>query len=149
MKLTIIGATGGIGHQLLAQAVGGGHDVTAIARDPSKISEPVRTAAVDLLRTDAPTLASAFDGSDAVLSAVGPRRKSEHTVTSAGTRTILEAMRASGVRRIVAVSAAPVSTVAAPSRPHPPKHDPGDGFFMRQLGSRFARAAFGWNYVEP
>ena len=43
MKLTIFAATGGIGRQLLEQAVAAGHDVTAVVRNPAKLSgEPVR-----------------------------------------------------------------------------------------------------------
>jgi hypothetical protein len=51
-------------------------------------------------------------------------------------------MQATGVRRVVVVSAAPVGTVPSPGRPKPPPHDPGDGFFMRHLFSRVVRAAF-------
>jgi uncharacterized protein YbjT (DUF2867 family) len=35
MKLTIFAATGGVGRQLLEQAVADGHDVTAVARNPA------------------------------------------------------------------------------------------------------------------
>ncbi len=52
-------------------------------------------------------------------------------------------MKTTGVRRIVAVSAAPVSSTPTPGRPSPPKHDPGDGFFMRHLGARLASAMLG------
>jgi putative NADH-flavin reductase len=37
------------------------------------------------------------------------------------------------VRRLVVVSAAPVSTMASPGRPNPPRHDPGDGPVMRYV----------------
>jgi hypothetical protein len=57
-------------------------------------------------------------------------------------------MNATGVRRIIAVSAAPVSTVPSPGRPNPPKHDPGDGFFMRHLFSHVASAMFGKVYAD-
>jgi hypothetical protein len=57
-------------------------------------------------------------------------------------------MGATGVRRIVVVSAAPVSTVASPGRPNPPKHDAGDGFFMRYLFSKIASARFGKVYAD-
>ncbi|HZC40944.1 MAG TPA: NAD(P)-binding oxidoreductase, partial [Streptosporangiaceae bacterium] len=53
-----------------------------------------------------------------------------------------------GVRRIVAVSAAPVGVIPTPGRPSPPKHDPGDGFFMRHLFSRVASIMFGKVYDD-
>ena len=37
MKLAIIAATGGVGQQLLRQALGAGHDVTAVVRNPAKL----------------------------------------------------------------------------------------------------------------
>jgi hypothetical protein len=37
------------------------------------------------------------------------------------------------------VSAAPIRTVPSPDRPKPPRHDPGDGFFMRNLLSPESR----------
>ena len=45
MKLTIFAATGGIGRQLLGQAIAAGHDVTAVARNPQGLS-PVPARAV-------------------------------------------------------------------------------------------------------
>jgi hypothetical protein len=57
-------------------------------------------------------------------------------------------MHKAGTRRVVVVSAAPVSTVASPGRPNPPKYDPGDGFFMRHLFSPFAKAAFRARYAD-
>ncbi|MCW2898195.1 MAG: NADH-flavin reductase, partial [Streptosporangiaceae bacterium] len=38
MKLTIFGATGGTGSQLVQQALAAGHEVTAVVRDPSRLS---------------------------------------------------------------------------------------------------------------
>jgi hypothetical protein len=58
-------------------------------------------------------------------------------------------MQATGVRRVVVVSAAPVGTVPSPGRPKPPRHDPGDGFFMRHLFSRVVRAAFRRHDADP
>jgi len=63
-------------------------------------------------------------------------------------RAIVAAMKTTGVRRIVAVSAAPVSTVPSRRRPSPPKHDPGDGFFMRHLFTHVASAMFGKVYAD-
>jgi putative NADH-flavin reductase len=78
-------------------------------------------------------------GADAVLSALGPRNpRSEAGITSRGTRAIVAAMHATQVRRIVVVSAAPVG----------PDPDPGDGFFMRNIGSRLARAMYRDHYAD-
>jgi putative NADH-flavin reductase len=139
LKLTIFAATGGIGRQLLEQAVADGHDITAVVRNPDRLSRQVRTVTADLVAADPAALGAAVAGADAVLSGLGPRSKSDIGVVSQGIRAIVAAMKATGVRRIVAVSAAPVGTVASPGNPHPPKHDPGDGFFMRHLFSRMPR----------
>ena len=48
MKLTIFAATGGIGRQVLEQAVAAGHDVTAVVRNPKKLSRVVRIVTADL-----------------------------------------------------------------------------------------------------
>jgi nucleoside-diphosphate-sugar epimerase len=59
------------------------------------------------------------------------------------TRAVVAAMRATGVRRIVVVSAAPVSTVPSPGRPNPTEPRPWRRFFMRYLFSKIAGARFG------
>jgi putative NADH-flavin reductase len=148
MKLTIFAATGGIGHQILEQAVAAGHDVTAVVRNPGNLAGGVRAIRADLATADAETLAPAVAGADAVLSGLGPRSTAEYGIVTTGTRAITGAMQATGVRRIVVVSAAPVGTVPAPGRPEPPKHDPGDGFFMRHVLSPMVKAAFGKSYAD-
>ena len=149
MKLTIVAATGGIGRHLVEQAVAGGHDVTAVARRPRELPDGVRAVAVDLTRPDMPTLAAAVRGADAVLSALGPRNpRADAGITSRGTRAIVAAMQAEHVRRIIIVSAAPVGPVPVPGQPTPPRHDPGDGFFMRHLGVPLTRAMFGRHYAD-
>jgi uncharacterized protein YbjT (DUF2867 family) len=148
MKLTIFAATGGIGRQLLEQSVTAGHDVTAVVRNPDKLTRRVHTVTADLAAADPAVLDAAVAGADAVLSGLGPRSKSDVGIVSRGIRGIVAAMRATGVRRIVAISAAPVGTVASPSRPDPPKHDPGDGFFMRHLFSHVAKTVFGEGYAD-
>ena len=41
-----------------------------------------------------------------------------------------------------------IGTVPSPGRPKPPKHDPGDGFFMRNLFSPLVKAAFRKPYAD-
>jgi len=148
MKLTIFAATGGIGRQAFDQAVAAGHDVTAVVRNPGKLAGQARIVRADLAAPDPDVLEAAVDGADAVLSGLGPRSMSEAGIASTGTRAIAAAMQAAGTRRIVVVSAAPISTVPSPARPNPPKHDPGDGFFMRHLFSHIAKTAFRKHYAD-
>jgi uncharacterized protein YbjT (DUF2867 family) len=153
MKLTIFAASGGVGRQLLQQAVAAGHDVTAVVRNAAKLAgdpagEKVRVVTADLAAPDPAVLESAVRGADAVLSGLGPHSNADAGIAAPGTAAIVAAMQATHVRRIVVVSAAPVSTVPSPGRPNPPKHDPGDGFFMRHLFSHVAGIMFGKIYAD-
>ena len=100
MKITIIAATGGVGRQLVGQALASGHDVTAVARNPAKLPPDVlaagtaRVIAADLARPDPQVLESAVAGADAVLSALGPHNNSDAGIAAPGTRAITDAMRA-------------------------------------------------------
>ena len=149
MKLTIFAATGGIGHQILDQALLAGHDVTAVVRNPGKLpAGAMRVLGADLSGPDPATLDLAVRGADAVLSGLGPRSLSEAGVASQGTREMVQAMKAAKVRRLVVVSAAPIGTVPSPGRPNPPKHDAGDGFFMRNLLSPLTKAILKRHYAD-
>lgn len=148
MKLTIFAATGGVGRHVLEQAVAAGNDATVVVRDPKRVSVKVRAITADLTTADPDALAHAVEGTDAVLSCLGPRSKAEAGVVSQGTRAIVVAMKATDIRRLVVISAAPIGTVPSPGRPKPPKHDPGDGFFIRNLGAPLVKAVFHTQYAD-
>lgn len=149
MKLTIFAATGGVGRQALEQAVAAGHEVTAVARNPADLpATDARIVTVDLAAPDPAVLQAAVEGADAVLSGLGPRTKSDVGITERGTRAIVRAMQAGDARRIVVVSAAPIGTVPSPGRPKPPRKDPGDGFFMRNLFSPMTKLALRKSYAD-
>jgi putative NADH-flavin reductase len=134
MRLTIVAATGGIGRELLARATAAGHDVTALVRNPAALpAGATRVVTADLATADGRALEEAVAGADAVLSGLGPRPGRDGDVASRGTGSIVEAMKSTGVRRIVAVSAAPIGTVPSPERPQPPRYDPGDGPLIRYV----------------
>jgi putative NADH-flavin reductase len=147
MKLTLFAATGGVGQQVLRQAVAAGHDVTAVVRNPDQLSAPVRVVTADLSVADPAALTTAVRGADAVLSALGPRSSAEYGVVSRGTRAIVEAMKATDGRRIVVISVASISSIPTPGRPHP-ERDPGVGFFTRNLLGPMARARLGRHYAD-
>ncbi|HUE89017.1 MAG TPA: SDR family oxidoreductase [Vicinamibacterales bacterium] len=102
-RVLIVGATGGTGRQLIAQALERRHAVTALVRDPSRlqIDHPQLTVIQgDVL--DEQSVAAAMRGQEAVLSALGHKRFFYPTrILSEGTRNILRAMETHGVPRLV------------------------------------------------
>lgn len=119
MHLTIIGANGGVGRELVTQALGHGHDVMAFIRDSSTfdiIDERLGIVVGDVL--DPGSLDPAIAGSRAVLFTVGSKRGREPTrVYSDGIHNVIDSMRRHGVDRLVCVSAA---GVGAPNDPNLP-----------------------------
>jgi putative NADH-flavin reductase len=107
MKLTVFGATGRIGTQVVRQALDAGHEVVAVVRDPARLDVAPRPE-LEVVRADVmdpAAIGPAVEGADAVVSALGPRRGGPVTVCSDGIRSILRAMDKLAVRRIVVVSA--------------------------------------------
>jgi uncharacterized protein YbjT (DUF2867 family) len=143
MRLVVIGATGGIGRAVTAQALAADHHVTAVVRDLSRLDREIPAAAVDLADPDPAELRAALAGADAVLSCVGPRRKAETGIVSRATAAITEAMRATGTRRIISVSGIGLSTVPTPARPRPLRREPGAGIAMTLFTLPLVRAAIG------
>jgi putative NADH-flavin reductase len=90
MKVAVIGASGRGGSRIVAELVRRGHQVTAIARNPEKIAAQAQVTPKKGDLYD-PTLSSLLAGHDAVVSAV-------HFLQS-DPDTLIEAVRASGVKR--------------------------------------------------
>ncbi len=111
MKLTVFGATGGIGREVVAQGLDAGHHVVGVVRDGYDLQHPALTVVQVPGLTDPSALRSALDGADAAISCVGPRRRRDVTVASTTVRGVLRALEAAGVRRFAAVTAAPVGPV--------------------------------------
>src|ERR1700761_1995797 len=93
MQLTILASSGGTGRELTRQALERGHTVTAIARDPGRITLPdtphlIRIAA-DV--QDPEAIARALAGADTVLSGLGISRGDQPGVLPAGARAVLAA----------------------------------------------------------
>jgi putative NADH-flavin reductase len=102
-RVLIVGATGGTGRQLVAQALARGLAVTALVREASRLQmEHERLAIVQGDVLDATSLEAAMRGQEAVLSALGHKRYFHPTrILSEGTRNIVTAMAAHGVRRLI------------------------------------------------
>jgi putative NADH-flavin reductase len=102
-RILVIGATGGTGRALVAQALERGHSVTALVRNPSALNlqhPRLRILQGDVL--DYPSVEAAVQDQDAVISALGHKRYfSTARILSEGTRNVLRAMEARHVRRFV------------------------------------------------
>lgn len=102
-RILILGATGGTGRALLAQALERGLHVTVLVRNPArlKVEHPrLRVITGDVL--DPSAVAEAMRGQEAVLSALGHKRfLGPSRILSQGTRNLLQAMEAAGARRFV------------------------------------------------
>lgn len=111
-RLAVFGASGRTGREVLRHATAAGHQVIAICRDPAKLSDlasDIEVRGADVL--DATSMVNVLDDADAVISTLGPESGRQPTrVCSQGMRTIVRQMRLATVRRVVAVSAVPVST---------------------------------------
>ncbi len=106
MELIVFGATGGTGGQVVEQALGAGHMVTAVARRPSAITlqhERLEVVQGDVFEPS--TFEGALAAKDAVIAAMGVNLRTPSTVYSEGSANIMRAMRAAGVHRLIAVSA--------------------------------------------
>ena len=105
MNVTVFGATGGVGSQVVEQLRSRGHSVTAYVRNPSKVpsSWGDDVTVVTGRLSDAASVDRAVQGAGAVVSALGPSldRKATGLPLVEGTRTIVEAMQRHDVRRYV------------------------------------------------
>src|SRR3954470_5676946 len=108
MRMAVLGASSGIGRQLVHQARMAGHYVVAVARsigsEPAPNLTPIRGSTLD------PGVAErAVAGSDAVAWCVGSRTLGPaflHTVTlfSEGTKRTVAAMKGAGVSRLAVIT---------------------------------------------
>lgn len=106
MKLCVIGASGGTGLAFVRRALSRRHEVVALLRDGSRLPDGVAagTVAGDVLDREA--VDRALRGCDAVACLLGVRLgQPPGTTRSRGTQVLIDAMQATGVRRLVAVSA--------------------------------------------
>jgi putative NADH-flavin reductase len=106
MNILIIGASQGLGRQLVDQALKARHAVTAMARHVGKIPQPregLRVVAGDIL--DPGAVREALAGQEAVCLTIGVGVTFKPvTVFSRGTQNVLAAMAAEGLRRLIVVT---------------------------------------------
>lgn len=103
MRVTVLGATGTVGRHIVEQALAAGHEVTALVRDPVRIT--TSHEALDVVAGDArdvDDVRRAVKGSDAVVVALGAGRAAG--IREDGTRVAVTAMQETGVDRVICIS---------------------------------------------
>jgi putative NADH-flavin reductase len=155
MKLAVLGATGGVGTEIVRQALARGHSVTALARAPDRLGAFADRIAVlqgDLL--DPNELERASGGHDAVLSGFGPRlplSKADADLLERFAIALTAAMQRTAVRRLVIVSTAFLFQDAV----IPPAHLFGRLFFASIVADSAAmekivsQSGLEWTIVRP
>ena len=97
MKIGIIGATGKVGSLVLEEAIGRGHDVTAIVRNAAKVSNKnvnvIEKEIYDITSEDLKDL-------DVVVNAFGAPLGEEEAHVTAG-RALIEALQGTNTRAII------------------------------------------------
>jgi putative NADH-flavin reductase len=110
MKLVVLGATGGVGLEIIRQALAQNHRVKAFVRSAERLkpyADRVEINRGDLFNPDA--LTNAIRGCDAILSGFGPRlpiATSDANLLRDFAASLTRAMQQSGIRRVVIVSTA-------------------------------------------
>ena len=121
-KVIVFGAAGGTGIEIVQQALEKGYAVTALVRNPAKLT--LVRANLIIVQGDV-TLPGSFDqamvGQDAVVSAIGNRSTKPTTLYSNGLENILASMHRNNIRRLVCISAGGLDV------------NPEAGFFVRLL----------------
>ncbi len=139
MRIAVLGATGGVGRQLVRHALADGHQVTAAVRDPARL--PITHDRLTTVRADALDAASVkgvIAGVDAVLSGIGAAgRHDPLRPASTSAKALVAASAATGVRRVLAVSAAPLNRSGA-----------GDSLVTRRLAMPVLWALFREAYAD-
>jgi len=98
VKIALIGASGNVGSRIPNELARRGHQVTAIARDASRIATPAGVTAVAVDIADKAGLSDILRGHDAVISSVH--------FTASDPDALIEAVEAAGVRRYLVVGGA-------------------------------------------
>lgn len=110
MKIAVLGATGPSGLQTVLEALERGFSVVALVRNPDKLTvkdNNLQVCKVDIFKEE--ELAPHFKDSDAVVSCLGGQASlfgwTPSTLYTDSMKSIVGAMRRSGVKRLIAVSA--------------------------------------------
>jgi putative NADH-flavin reductase len=105
VRIVVIGAAGGTGRLVVAQALARGHEVVAVVREAREMADSPPTAVVEGDARSDDTLKEALDGADAAISVLSiPSGDEDTTRLSDATRAIARRMVMTGPRRLIATA---------------------------------------------
>lgn len=108
MRVAVLGGTGRTGRLIVSELLQRGHDVSALVRDGRGTALPSTVGQLTGDPRDRASVVALVQDCDAVCSALGARGR-EAPVNAQTARVLIEAMRASGVRRFVGISGAGIT----------------------------------------
>ena len=156
MKIVVFGVSGRIGSRIAQEALARGHEVTAVARDPSrvKLTHPrLRVTSGDA--TKPASVAAVVSGHDVVVTSIGPDlSKGVGTVLTDAAEALLEGLKKAKVNRLMVVGGAG-SLIAAPgvllmnTPQFPADWKPIAHAHADALALYRAEKALDWSYLSP
>ncbi len=156
MKIALFGATGHLGQGILEEALSRGYDVTAIVRDPARLTQ--RSDRLKVVTGDVAEAASWLDavrGADAVVASLSARRDGNPDSVPANASVLLDNLPKAGVKRLLWVGGAGSLEVAPGVKviddPHfPDAWKPEANAQGKALDVfRASEADMDWTYISP
>jgi uncharacterized protein len=159
MQIVLFGAGGNVARRIAKEALGRGHQVTAVVRDPAKfLPYDDRLTVVKGDATDSASIARVAAGADAIVSALSPRPGGDGRPASSLTgaaRALVAGATQARVRRLVIVGGAG-SLEVLPGRQLVDGPDFPSGYKGEALAQRDAlevyrteAGAIDWTYISP
>jgi uncharacterized protein len=156
MKIAVVGANGWVGSTVAREALERGHTVTAVVRDPARLTlahERLHIVIGDA--TNPNSVAEAVRGHDVVIGAISGRRDANNQNIPNAAQALLVGVAQAGVQRLIWVGGAGSLEVAPGVRlidtPEFPAEYKGEALAQADaLGVfRSAQTDIGWTYISP
>ena len=156
MHIALIGATGFIGAPILSELLSRGHQVTVLARNPSKLAPQAGLTVVAADALDAKQVTRAVAGHEAVISAYNPgwSEPKIHDLHLEASQAIVDGVKQAGVKRLLVVGGAG-SLYVAPGlqlvdTPQFPAQYKQGALAAREALNRIKReTTLDWSFVSP
>jgi len=156
MKIALIGATGFVGSPVLSELLGRGHQVTVLARTPSRLPAQTGLTVVQADALDAKQVAQAVAGHEAVISAYNPgwSEPAIHDLHLQASRAIVQGVKAAGLKRLLVVGGAGSLYVApglqlVDTPEFPAQYKQGALAAREALNELKKETTLDWSFVSP